>query len=294
LLTTIEPQACTAYNRSDAELQQFWLFSLLVAGKNADRTAKVLDNLLRPGQSYYSPFDYLVSLTAEELVQALKACRVGQYHRLSRAITESLDLNLRKATVAELDCVYGVGRKTASFFVLHTRRDAHCAVLDTHILAWMASLNIGDIPRVSPSDDEKYTQLERLFMHLAAAYWPGRTLAEIDLLLWKAISGREQVQLPTLDGLYRRLLAKGGSRKTEINVNRHVIAANKKLKQDTPPLSAKTYKGAKYGRCVIVRDTDGREALRLVYRPHDPLSCGATVWGYTNFEVEVHETEPPG
>lgn len=75
--------------------------------------------------------------------------------------------------------------------------------------------------------------------------------------------------------------------KTVINVNRHVIASNKKNGNDAPPLSAKTYCTNIYGKEVIIYGQDGKEAARVVYRPDKPLSCGATVWIETHCETAV-------
>ena len=43
---TVVPTDITNYNRTDVELQTFWLFCVLVAGKNSDTTAKLVKKLL--------------------------------------------------------------------------------------------------------------------------------------------------------------------------------------------------------------------------------------------------------
>lgn len=91
--------------------------------------------------------------------------------------------------------------------------------------------------------------------------------------------------------------------KTIIHVNQHNIRRNRKKNaefQETnntknhlarqhliPVLTCKTYKSNDYGMEAIVKDKDGNEIGRFVYRPETPLSCGAHVWFETENEVEV-------
>ena len=75
--------------------------------------------------------------------------------------------------------------------------------------------------------------------------------------------------------------------KTIIHVNQHVIKANRKHGKADPVLTVKTYKSNDYGHEAVIYDPDGREAARVIYRPHKPLSCGAQVWIETQNEVSV-------
>ena len=75
--------------------------------------------------------------------------------------------------------------------------------------------------------------------------------------------------------------------KTIIHVNQHVIKANRKHGKADPVLTVKTYKSNDYGHEAVIYDQDGREAARVIYRPHKPLSCGAHVWIETQNEVSV-------
>lgn len=76
--------------------------------------------------------------------------------------------------------------------------------------------------------------------------------------------------------------------KTIIHVNQHKIKANRKNPDNiVPVLTCKTYKDNRYGMEAIIRDKDGIEIGRFIYRPHKPLSCGAHVWFETKYEVEV-------
>ena len=162
----------------------------MVAGKNSDQTATKLGTMLsRCVRDDELPFDWLRA-NEHSVHNVLVANRIGQYTRIERAIRESVNLDLRNASIKELESVYGVGPKTARFFVLHTRKNIRCAVLDTHILKWLKGKmpNIS-IPSSTPSG-EKYDSLERMFLVFANAEFPGLSVAEIDLLIWSKQSGR--------------------------------------------------------------------------------------------------------
>ena len=58
-----------------------------------------------------------------------------------------------------------------------------------------------------------------------------------------------------------------------IHVNQHIIKANRKSGERTPPLTMKSYsKNIKATEIAI----DGK--ARVVYSPDKPLPCGAVVW----------------
>jgi len=61
--------------------------------------------------------------------------------------------------------------------------------------------------------------------------------------------------------------------KARIHVNMHIIRANAKHGTDEPAITVKTYKDNRRAREVSI---DGPS--KVVYRPEQPLSCGARVW----------------
>ena len=75
--------------------------------------------------------------------------------------------------------------------------------------------------------------------------------------------------------------------KTIIHVNQHVIKSNRKKGEVEPVLTCKTYKTNTYAHEAIIRDAEGNEVARVVYRPDKPLSCGAHVWIETELNVET-------
>lgn len=78
--------------------------------------------------------------------------------------------------------------------------------------------------------------------------------------------------------------------KTIIHVNQHNIRRNLKTDSNDPVLTCKTYKDNRYGHTAIIKDNDGNEVGRFIYRKDKPLSCGARVWFETDLQVEVIET----
>ena len=187
MTTVIDPKNITDFNRTDSQLEMFWLFCITVAGKNSDTTSKLLA-LMFYGQD--SPFDVLRDLGEVGIYNMLIANRSGQYRRISQAFTESLGLDLRTCTLEDLLSIYGVGPKTARFFLLHSREDCQHAVLDTHILKWMKDHGIDHAPNATPQNQKTYMEYEKLFRILAHSYFPGMSLAQADLLIWTQQSGR--------------------------------------------------------------------------------------------------------
>lgn len=74
--------------------------------------------------------------------------------------------------------------------------------------------------------------------------------------------------------------------KTIIHVNQHVIRKNNKLGTKDPVLTVKTYKSNDYASTAEIRH-EGKVVARIVYRPDEPLSCGARVWIETECEVQL-------
>ena len=73
--------------------------------------------------------------------------------------------------------------------------------------------------------------------------------------------------------------------KTIIHVNQHKLRANTKKGTNDPVLTVKDYKSNRYAHEAVILGPDGEEVARVVYRPHDPLSCGARCWIETQGEV---------
>ena len=70
-----------------------------------------------------------------------------------------------------------------------------------------------------------------------------------------------------------------------IHINQHKIRSNSKTGDREPVITCKTYKSNNYAKEVDVLDENGKVVCTVVYRPDNPLSCGAKVWIETTNEI---------
>lgn len=198
----IDPKNCTNFERTPGELQAFFLFCVFVANKDADQTAKKLETFLAPGSVGELPFTYLRRLIRDnKLDEQLRACRVGQYTRIARAIEVIIAMShckpLRELSLSELLTVPGVANKTARYFLLHTQKGHDYAVLDTHIVEYMYWHRVIQSNK-PPSSDKKYEEYERRWIELRKNLALPMTAAELDLHIWTEMSNRyDDLQLPS-------------------------------------------------------------------------------------------------
>jgi len=185
----IDPNSITKYDRSDKELLEFWLFCILVAGKKSSWAASKVEEL----NKVFS-IDVMFQLDKPLIKNMLMLCSVGQYERISNAIHESKSIDLRKVGFTELMQIKGIGRKSASFFLLHSREGWEGVVLDTHLLAFLRDNGV-PAPMSTPQDAKKYKYLETELYRLFKEKFPNKTLAEADLTVWKAYSGKNKLAL---------------------------------------------------------------------------------------------------
>lgn len=193
----IRPDAVTNFNRSVPELQEFLLFCITVHGKRAHVQALKLEHLLQylsaiTGSMYpFTMIDIARNMEDEEtgetlLLKGLKKFKLGQYTRLCRSIDDLLLLcDLRTVGVKELENCFGVGPKTARFFLVHSRPNQEFAILDTHILKWLKTKGYEKIPKSTPQR-KWYSHFERIFLTLVKK--SGLTTAEFDLSIWKSFA----------------------------------------------------------------------------------------------------------
>ena len=68
--------------------------------------------------------------------------------------------------------------------------------------------------------------------------------------------------------------------KTKIHINQHVIKSNHKTGKRDPVITCKTYKENNYYTEVEILGP-----CKVIYRPDNPLPCGAKVWIETTSEI---------
>lgn len=78
---------------------------------------------------------------------------------------------------------------------------------------------------------------------------------------------------------------------TIIHINKHIITSNIKNKSKKHPITFKRKSGGKasYTSCAVIVDENGKEVARVVYRPDNPLGCGARCWIETRNKVVKEE-----
>lgn len=167
----------TEHEKTEWELEWFLLFCVCVANKKEAHGRRVADGLC------FSPFGSVrVLLKSGDLERQLRQLRSGQYRRITRALAEltARPLDLRTCTVADLQCIHGIGPKTARYFILKTRPDARVAALDTHILKWLRTIRY-DAPRATPTG-ATYLRWEGVFLEEADKR--GLSSSELDHRIW--------------------------------------------------------------------------------------------------------------
>lgn len=203
---TTDPETCTTYDREDAQLQEFLIFCICVAGKTARVVReslkkfwpKIIPLVTSEGCFALPPFQIMnrwISLYASPkyaqgaLAKKLQECGIGCHKLKARgiiAIARAQDLDLRMATPEELEKFPGIGPKTSRFFILHSRKEAKVACLDVHILRWMRTVRrLKNVPLQTPQSRSQYKALEKRFLRLVPE---GKTVAAYDLELWNEYS----------------------------------------------------------------------------------------------------------
>lgn len=193
----IDPERITNYELDVPQLEEMILFWVCAAGKNGRTAARCLDKLLTDIDGYYlTPF-YAIRLyniwynetpqTAISWPLRLKKHGIGCYTIKARTMLELAhsELDLRTCSTDDLESIYGIGFKTARCFVLHSRKDARVAGLDTHILKHLRALGY-DAPQVTPSSKKTYLTFEKVVLSLADE--AGMTPADYDLMVWNKYS----------------------------------------------------------------------------------------------------------
>lgn len=184
----IDPTKVTNFNRTQAELEEFLLFAIVVAGKGAFQQSKKLEAFLAPGRPDISPFSYIRMLDKDgKLEEALRSVKMGQYNRVTTAFRAVSNFFARDSKVMMsirlLESVKGIGMKTARFFFMHTLPNQQLACLDTHILKWLGEKG-HEVPKTTPNG-QKYLNLEKIF--LAYAKDMNILPADLDLQIWNSV-----------------------------------------------------------------------------------------------------------
>lgn len=189
----IDPTKITNFNRTEIELEELLLFSILVAGKNAITTAKSMDKFLKLAHFRknlkFSPFKCLRLFTEKQISELLYKCGIGCYARKSQYLYELVNskINLKTCTLEDLINLKGIGFKTANLFLIHSRKGYKSCCIDTHLLKYLNDLGY-DVPKTTPQTKKKYMEIQDIFLKIVED--KGITdIAAFDLAIWNKYSG---------------------------------------------------------------------------------------------------------
>jgi len=190
----IDPQNITNFNQTDRQLEEFILFWVCAAGKNGTTAARCLDKFLNSRAAFYqnnTPFHVILTENSLfDLPEALKSFGIGCYKSKARTFLELAiakhkgELDLRTCSAQDLEKIHGIGPKTARCFLLHSRRDARVAGLDTHMLKYLRKMGY-DVPKHTPTG-KKYLDIEKIVLILADE--ADMTPQDFDLHIWRQYS----------------------------------------------------------------------------------------------------------
>ena len=187
----IDPTTITDYNLTTAELEERLLFWVCAAGKNGATAARCLEKFLSMiTYNNATPFEAIrnASFCFNSFPKIMKAAGIGCYTHKSRTFIELAlsGINLKTCTVDDLEKIYGIGMKTSRCFILHSRKNAQHAGLDTHLLKHLRVKGVDNVPKQTPSSKKQYKRLEHEVLKLAkgAKMRP----ADYDLMVWKSYS----------------------------------------------------------------------------------------------------------
>jgi len=171
------------FERNEQEKQAFLLFSMMVAGKNAQLVLEKVNTFIEDvdpnNDGVFSACAQLDQLgMLEEKVYEHK---LGNYTRFFKFIREiwRKGVDLDTCTTDDLECLHGVGPKTSRFFLSFTRPNQTFAILDRHVLSWMREQGV-KAPKTTPTDKRKYAELEKVYLEMA-----GKDPTHRDYEIWK-------------------------------------------------------------------------------------------------------------
>lgn len=185
------------------ELEKFVLVNMFVAGKNASVQQAKLDqfvNCVRRdlGEHIVDTLGVLSAIhnvlpnteVNDKVLGWLKEVKSGQYSRLTNGIVQLAEhigagkIDLKNCNRSQLIKIKGIGYKTASMFLMYTRRNGPpVACLDTHILKYLREeTQTPNVPLTTPVVKAEYRRLEDAF--LAIVRTTGKSVAEFDFEIW--------------------------------------------------------------------------------------------------------------
>ncbi len=200
----IDPLNFTNFYADDHQIQSMFLFAVAVAGKPSRITAEkingLLDDILELQQNEpteirrMGPLEFLMYLYPNGFIDMIKERKLGKYNTwlklwrwFNDLVMPTIPDLLNTASIETLEQIPGVKYKTSRFFVLHSRSNANCVPLDTHILRFLKDRGVPCVPNVTPGSQRIYLGLEKIAVEALKSLGYS-TLAKADLETWKSYS----------------------------------------------------------------------------------------------------------
>ena len=176
----------TKYDRNVEQLLAFLLWCTVTPGKKSDVITPKFNAMF----SKVTPSTVLKQ-HGKSIRSLLTKHSIGQYNRVMKAWSAIRHIQpmgqLRTITRDELITIPGIGPKTASFFLVHSRKWQELAVLDVHILQWLSKeFPMFKIPKSTPQNIDQYKQIEALFLGRACQL--NMSPADLDNHIWQTNS----------------------------------------------------------------------------------------------------------
>tara|TARA_B100001175_G_scaffold42518_1_gene31856 strand:+ start:3078 stop:3614 length:537 start_codon:yes stop_codon:yes gene_type:complete len=169
----------------------FLLWTTVVAGKRSDVQTKKFNELFTNTTT-----KKLLRSHGRHIQAELRKVGIGQYKRIYKCwdyIRKNISPgHLRTIKRKALTNIPGIGNKTASFFLAHSRAFAEVAVLDTHILKWLKASYpklAHLVPKITPQTIDDYITWEALF--LGTSCQMGICPADLDNRIWQSATNAQ-------------------------------------------------------------------------------------------------------
>lgn len=177
----IIPDKITNFKATNNELEELIIFWIFAANNNGHQAAKVVNNL----REHYirntntTTFEVIRNLNRNFnlalLLQQLGLRMFNQKYKFLMNVCQS-NLDLKKCSYEDLTKVKGIGPKTASCFLLHSRPNQKVAGLDVHMKRFLEEKG--------HSLKQSYKDLEKIVLNYAKKN--KMSPAEFDLFVWKS------------------------------------------------------------------------------------------------------------
>lgn len=201
------PRSPFCFSATMREQYHLLTFCAMVAGKSAMPAARKLTDLMRrsPELDYESIILSGNRVNEDQIDKSLRLARTGKYKLLTRYFDHMQSCPVFTNILYSasyrfiLLSVPGIGLKSASMFLAYTNPSARVAILDVHILKFLASLGYS-VPASSPQDHGTYAQVEHLFLlhadRLNVRPWV------LDIFLWRRYNGGQGHDAMNLSEFY--------------------------------------------------------------------------------------------